>query len=149
MSAPRIGLIVLAVMLGACSSSSTTVDAADGGHDAAGGGADAASDGGSIDAAADGCALVTHSDGFGGTWQDCNPLGTYTQAEATQACALYAGDAGSCHYGSCTQTGDYGDGMICQMPNYNPCWTFAGVAVGHTTGTMTNGCPKTIDPMWQ
>ncbi len=38
------------------------------------------------------CTLVTHDNGLGQTWQDCEPLGTFTQAQATKAC-LAAGAA--------------------------------------------------------
>jgi len=37
--------------------------------------------------APDACALVTHNNGLGQTWQDCVPLGTYNEAQAMKACA--------------------------------------------------------------
>jgi hypothetical protein len=35
------------------------------------------------------CALVTHSDGVGQTWQDCVPLGTLDSVQATKACEAW------------------------------------------------------------
>jgi hypothetical protein len=34
----------------------------------------------------DGCALVTHSNGVGQTWQDCTPLGAHNRTQAQSAC---------------------------------------------------------------
>lgn len=51
------------------------------------GGASSAS--GGVSAATGGtatCALVTHNNGLGQTWQDCVSLGTYNETQATKAC---------------------------------------------------------------
>ncbi len=45
--------------------------------------------GGAVEADA-GCALVTHDNGAGQTWQDCVPLGTYNQEQAMKACEAWA-----------------------------------------------------------
>lgn len=57
-----------------------------------GGDAAASEEGGDAAApdASDGCVVVTHSNGVGETWQDCVPLGTYTQAQAEKACAAHS-----------------------------------------------------------
>jgi hypothetical protein len=43
----------------------------------------------------DACALVTHSNGLGQTWQDCVPLGTYNLNQAMKACS--AANATDCY----------------------------------------------------
>ena len=98
------------------------------------GGAEASSDGGSAsDAApeageAQACALVTHSDGLGQTWQDCAPLGMYDQAEAFRACAA---NGGACVLNAC--------GAVCDIdphsPGYCSCWDYAGPLSGHVNNT--------------
>lgn len=50
--------------------------------------------GGSPAAGSDACALVTHDNGLGQTWQDCVPLGTYNLEQAMKACV--ASGAGMC-----------------------------------------------------
>jgi hypothetical protein len=44
----------------------------------------------------DGCSWTTHFNGLGGTWQDCAPLGTMTDAEALAACKSHGACPGSC-----------------------------------------------------
>lgn len=73
----------------------------DGGHGSGGapssGGAQG--DSGATDAA---CTLVTHNNSAGQTWQDCAPLGTYNEAEATKACGAWAdAHSGTCAIGTC------------------------------------------------
>ena len=45
-----------------------------------------ASDGGGGTVTPDACALVTHSNGVGQTWQDCTALGTHNRTQAQSAC---------------------------------------------------------------
>lgn len=40
----------------------------------------------SMEASADGCVWTSHDNGFGHGWTDCEPLGTYNQAQAMSAC---------------------------------------------------------------
>ncbi|MBV9947205.1 MAG: hypothetical protein JOZ69_10180, partial [Myxococcales bacterium] len=47
---------------------------------------DAATDDGATEA----CSAVRHSNGVGQSWQDCAPLATYDQMEATSACNAFA-----------------------------------------------------------
>jgi hypothetical protein len=44
-----------------------------------------------------GCEHVTHDNGVGQTWQDCEPLGTYNNAQAFKACeAWWCASNGGC-----------------------------------------------------
>jgi hypothetical protein len=75
------------------------------------------------DDASDGGCSVVHDDGFGGHWTDCQPLGTYTFAQATVACATHTGDAKYC--------ADLGAGndTVCSSQDSYPvcaCWAYAG-----------------------
>ncbi len=47
-----------------------------------------------------GCVTYEHSDAVGQAWTDCTAPGTFSQAEATEACMLYAQARGN-EYGSC------------------------------------------------
>ena len=74
------------------------------------------------------CTLVTHDNGLGQTWQDCVPLGTYNESQATKACK--ASGAIACNpTAACTSNAP----IVC---GYGPnpvvfgCWGYAGDAVG-------------------
>jgi hypothetical protein len=56
-------------------------------------------------------AMFTHNDGFGDTWTDATPLGTYTQSEAMQACFAY----GRTHAG--LGCGVWSGQNCCNFPN--------------------------------
>ena len=64
-----------------------TVDAGTGGAMVATGGSLNTGGAPEVDA---GCALVTHDNGAGQTWQDCVPLGTYDEAQAMKACEAWS-----------------------------------------------------------
>lgn len=51
---------------------------------------------GSQDTQDAGCALYTHSAGDDAGWTDCNPLGTFTQAQALAACKAWSAGAFGC-----------------------------------------------------
>lgn len=89
-----------------------------------GSGGSRGSGGGVVDA----CALVTHTNGFGSTWQDCAPLGTYDKDQATRACE--ASGASECTATNCGA----GDLIVCgynAAQNYvYGCWGYAGSFVG-------------------
>jgi hypothetical protein len=73
--------------------------------------------------ASDGCTYVTHRDGFGQTWTDCAPLGTYDYTEANDACNAYA-----VAYPS--------PGSTCRLvmcPNASSQWAVAYTAAGDQT----------------
>jgi hypothetical protein len=110
------------------------------------------------DSGADGgCTLVTHDDGFGGHWTDCNPLGTYTFASALTACATHTGGAQYCaglaqqaYMPVCSNQGGY---PTCD------CWQYNGAQVGYSVGYVNDGlcgCNQVVlgnncgkDAMWQ
>jgi hypothetical protein len=97
--------------------------------------------GGAGDAAADAPALdctphVVHDNGIGGSWTDCQPLGTYTVDEAMAACASAVG-SDNCEAGGdacrgltagsviadsvCAKTGGrYGDCWVWSVPTVRP-----------------------------
>lgn len=56
---------------------------------ATGSGGAPSSGGASNSGGSGGCALVTHDNGLGQTWQDCVSLGTRSYDEATKACRAY------------------------------------------------------------
>lgn len=54
-----------------------------------------------------GCALKTHVNGVGQTWQDCAELGTYNEHEASLACVAFTGDARKCSFAPGCGTAKY------------------------------------------
>jgi hypothetical protein len=73
-----------------------------------------------------GCTLVTHSNGLGQTWQDCEPLGMYTQAQAMKACT--ASGATTCYVrAKCGVTTDTVEGHGTQIIAQ---WGFDGLGTG-------------------
>lgn len=67
---------------------------------------------------AEACALVTHTDGIGQSWQDCVPEGTYDEQEARRACES---SGAQCVPSDCNS--DAGVQAICSAC---ACWTFQG-----------------------
>ncbi|MHB8330787.1 MAG: hypothetical protein ACYDEA_01150 [Candidatus Dormibacteria bacterium] len=81
---------------------------------------------------------VTHSDGLGDTWQDCAPLGTYDQQEATSACEARNGISGGCQWiGGCAGVVGYGVCGLLAPKRY--CWWFTGTQTGRVTAMNGNG----------
>jgi hypothetical protein len=72
----------------------------------------------------DGCTWTTHTNGLGGSWDDCAPLGTYDQGEAMAACAAHAG-ASSCTADEDSVT-DSDPGTACG-PH---AWVYSGAQAG-------------------
>jgi hypothetical protein len=62
-----------------------------------------------------GSCQTIHSDGVGQNFYDCNPLGTNTDAEATEACVAYALSVGG-------KASDCTDGWNCQGQPYQVCF---------------------------
>ena len=92
-----------------------------------------------------GCALVTHDNGLGQTWQDCVPLGTYDQAQAMKACAV-SGEK------SCLVVSVCGSSLP-EVRGYNADnslggrWGYEGVLAGYVgTGTLGELCLGANDP---
>jgi hypothetical protein len=92
---------------------------------------------------------TAHSNGVGGTYYDCNPLGTYGSSSAMEACLAFAGgdaskctDGWDCHDDSSIKQVCYVDSSNnCQMY----CWTYAGTAVGALSDCT---CPVTSIAPW-
>jgi len=92
--------------------------------------------------------LLTHSNGVGGTYLDCNPLDTYGAQAASEACASVVGDLSTCQ--SCTNNCGQGGPGPCLEITYNGMmynWLY-GPPLG--TGTVfeytasgANGCGLT------
>ena len=126
---------------------------------------DAPIDTGASDARDAGCApgcdvgcLTIHSNGVGGTYTDCTPLGTYNSAQATAAANSASGIPGAdlmgglvCGFGANTST------AVCRIgPTNCACWTYAATGtfvtrIGHATNnTVIQNClcATTLDPTW-
>lgn len=73
---------------------------------------------------------ITHHDGYGHTWTDGVPLGTYNVNQALRACQAYA--SGSCH----TNCGCSSNGSNCTS-NGSKVWFYTGGYIGTTTA---NSC---------
>lgn len=113
---------------------------------------------GSVDADA-AMPSCTHSNGLGQTYHDCSPLGTYTQATATEACIAFTGNAGQCMTIESPCSGVTGpvQNLICgfRQPGQTPwgCWDY-GVGdqflgrVAERTTTGTGICVVSSDPTW-
>jgi hypothetical protein len=92
---------------------------------------------------------TAHSNGVGGTYYDCNPLGTYGSSSAMAACLAYAGgdtskctDGWDCQDDSSIKQVCYVDGSKqCQMY----CWTYAGTMTGALSDCT---CPVTSIAPW-
>ena len=66
---------------------------------------------------------TAHSNGVGGTFYDCVPQGTYTQAQAFAACTSYTGNAAQCAVYGCTANA----GSLVCTPGAAPncvCWKY-------------------------
>lgn len=118
------------------------------------GGTEASSEGGPIPdggtdgpATGDGCALTTHTNGLGDTWQDCAPLDTYDLPEAMAACVA--------HYGTETIGTDGGLTAACMemfgcpsttvcfsgfRTSYGTCWTYGGAGLVEHMQSVSNPC---------
>jgi hypothetical protein len=79
-----------------------------------------------------------HNNGFGQTFSDCAPIGTYNETQAIEACTAATGDAGACVMdpgGLSCSGGDvvcFVDSSICQ------CWRYANRP--GASGTFTGAC---------
>jgi hypothetical protein len=70
------------------------------------------------DANPDGCSVVTHTNGVGETWEDCNPLATRNRNEAQSACNALATGGGCVAQSACN-------------------FSYVGVSVSDGNGGMT------------
>jgi len=90
----------------------------------------------------DACALVTHDNGIGQTWQDCVPLGTYNQEQAMKACEAFTGDSKACAVAiGCGAS--FGDVIRSTLyPEVDYFWTYSGNHAGNV------GMSCAVDRTW-
>jgi hypothetical protein len=99
---------------------------------------------------------VSHSNGTGQTYYDCNATGTYNQTTATEACAAYTGSSSAC---TVQQTALNpvcpGINAMCGTSGGTcHCWLYTALYLGRQ-GTVqtpatgcTVGCSLSTDPSW-
>jgi hypothetical protein len=90
---------------------------------------------------------ITHSNGLGQNYFDCNPVQTFTANTATEACMAYtAVVGGTCQTFTC---GAVTNPVVCAADASSTptaCWGFTGANAGHV---VSGGlCPTTTDPTW-
>jgi hypothetical protein len=103
------------------------------------------------DAASDcGACTYAHANGLGQDYFDCAPPGTYDLAQATEACAAYAGDSSQCSAATCGAAS-----VVCSSGAATSCacWGFAGAGAGHVhdsglAGALNCVCPGPAAPAW-
>jgi hypothetical protein len=116
------------------------------------GSADASSDA-SVEGGNDGCALVQHADGYGQSFSDCVPFGTYSLQLALDACEAYAQsgvilpDATVCEPTTC------GGAEVVEFDN-EACilWEYSGPAMGFAAEGSVGGpcvCPTVGGTGWE
>lgn len=90
------------------------------------------------------CALVTHTNGTGQTWQDCVPIGTWDESQAMRACkasgAALCTAVGGCGVSSYAVCGHDLPGM----QQHGGCWEYGSdLTVAYVSATA---CPDPNDP---
>jgi hypothetical protein len=94
-----------------------------------------------------GSCQTAHANGTGQTFFDCQPLGTFTRAQAAAACTAFAGDASACTtITSCP--GNSGTAVCSTAPSCR-CWKYEAGNSGFT-GRVSSGCscPAIDAPVW-
>lgn len=115
---------------------------ADAGSGGAGGAGGALATGGATPTA-DACALVTHDNGLGATWEDCVPLNTYNQEQATKACR--SSGAASCIVDTVC-SGTYRRVYGVSGAQGIGSWLFSGTLAGYASPWNANICGGATDP---
>jgi hypothetical protein len=100
-----------------------------------------------------GCQTV-HSNGWGQSFYDCNPLNTFTSANAIEACTAYAKTVGgtSSNCQDVWECSGVPPTFVCYSSTnlnqcYGPCWNYAsGAQQGGVEGGCT--CPFTKAATW-
>lgn len=87
-----------------------------------------------------GCALVTHDNGLGQTWQDCTPTGTHTQDQAMQACTAYCA-TNACTCGQSNLCGS-DPGVTAQIGIGSPIVAIIWSTQGGNVVDVRNGNPS-------
>lgn len=109
-------------------------------------GSDANPDCGASSTACDGGCLTVHSNGVGQTFTNCVPLGIINLAQALEACAAFAGDAGACTIDPITCGG--GDQVCSSGSSTCACWRYSGSSAGKVGQTTTCQCLGSNSPTW-
>lgn len=89
-----------------------------------------------------GCALVTHNDGTGQTWEDCTPLGTYSQEQAMKACEAWraVNGGGACQIGTSAPCGDSLERVHVSANGFYMGWVWQGANAGDVAKSSSGGC---------
>jgi hypothetical protein len=90
------------------------------------------------------CPTTTHVNGIGQSFYDCVTTGTYSQAQATEACIAFTGDANKCDFGfSCNGSGSSVANAICNVTAPGPtstcvshCWWYSATGSGSATSMV-------------
>jgi len=96
-----------------------------------------------------GCTLITHDNGLGQTWQDCVPLGTYNEAQATKACKVSGATTCTANPGNPTCNG--ANRIVCGSgSSFVGCWGYAGFVAGYVSrsGAPCLGPGSTSNHPW-
>jgi hypothetical protein len=100
------------------------------------------------------CESVTHSNGLGGTFPSCLPLGGVSQQLAFEAAQSWIASR-SGFTTAATTCGNFLTGttdvVTATSSTESATWGYQGVAQGHVTRGSggTPNCPNTADPTWQ
>ncbi len=74
---------------------------------------------------------TTHSDGMGQSFYDCNPLSTWNQTTALEACAAFTGNASYCSNDWTDDDPDHGTAVCSKgSPVTCACWSYTGKNIG-------------------
>jgi hypothetical protein len=101
--------------------------------------------GASVDA---GCALVTHTNGLGQTWQDCVPLSTYDKAQATKACEAWCAVNGGCACQNGTLCNDSHERVFVYRNTFFMSWPWQGTNAGDAVQSGAGCDPYLLIGKW-
>ncbi|MGH7438131.1 MAG: hypothetical protein ACRENE_20805, partial [Polyangiaceae bacterium] len=100
-------------------------------------------------------ACYSHSNAVGGTYYDCSPTGTYSQALATKACASSGHGACAAASTACADGGtDLAMCTSCTLGLTYYCWVYSGPSVGKEFSIVNllsftcNACPTGTTNSW-
>ncbi len=89
-----------------------------------------------------------HSNGLGQSYYDCTPLGTYNQAQATEACTAFTGNASLCTLDP-IPCGGSNEHQICSNgASTCGCWRYSGLNTGQVNSNATCLCVPGTAPSW-
>jgi hypothetical protein len=104
------------------------------------------------DCTATGATCHGHHNGLGQTFYDCNPVGTYNQEQAMEACAAYTGSSTQCQATTifrCALLSFSTATVVCSTGSSCYCWEW-NVTPGSVGSSSFGGCPAcpTSSPTW-